>query len=67
MENVVCGHLENLGYEIKSKAIKPEDLFLADQVIVTNSLMGAVPVISFDGKKIAEPTDLCQKINDLVL
>jgi len=67
MEKVVCELLSNWGYVSESKKLYPEDLFLADQVIITNSLIGAVPVLNIDGKKLKKPTDLWLKINDAVL
>ena len=67
MEKVVCELLSNWGYLSESKKLYPENLFLADQVIITNSLIGAVPVLSIDGKKLKTPTDLWLKINNAVL
>jgi len=45
----------------------PEDLNDADLVMITNSLMGAVPMLSLDGKKLARTSDLWREINDAVL
>ena len=67
MEQVVCKLLYNRGYKVISQKILPKDLFFADQVFITNSLMGIVPVLSLDGKKMSPPTDLWEKINDIVL
>jgi len=67
MEKVVCELLLSWGYISESKKLYPEDLFLADQVIITNSLIGAVPVLNIDGKKLRPPTDLWMKINNAVL
>jgi len=67
MAKAVTRNLDHSGFEIKSKKVLPEDLYSADQVWVTNSLMGAVPVLSLDGKPLAHPTDLWQKINNQVL
>jgi len=67
MEKVVCELFLSWGYMSESKKICIEDLFLADQVIITNSLIGAVPVLSIDEKKLKKPTDLWMKINDAVL
>jgi hypothetical protein len=36
-------------------------------VLLTNSLMGAVPALSLDGKKLGEPFGLWQEINREVL
>jgi len=64
---VVAQYLEHSGFEIKSQPVLPEDLFSADQVWLANSLMGAVPVLSLDGKSLAHPTDLWQKVNVQIL
>ncbi len=64
MEKVVSELLLSQGYMSESKNLCLEDLFLADQVIITNSLIGAIPVLSIDGKKLKKPTDLWMKIND---
>jgi len=47
--------------------VRPEDLFESDQVMITNSLIGVVPVLRLDGEKLPEPSGLWQKINDVVL
>jgi para-aminobenzoate synthetase component 1 len=67
MAKAVTLFLEQAGFEIKTQKILPEDLYSADQVWITNSLMGAAPVLSLDGKPLARPTDLWQKVNDRVL
>ena len=66
IENVAKRTLGEWGYEIEKKEIKPEELFSADEVIITNSLIGAVPVISLDGKKLSKPSDLCERLNSLI-
>ncbi|MFC1828918.1 aminodeoxychorismate synthase component I [Thermodesulfobacteriota bacterium] len=67
MEKAVCGLLSERRYKIEKKPMKPEDLFSFDQVLLTNSLMGIVPVVSIDGKKLSKPSDLWQKINQEIL
>ena len=59
--------LTRWGYNCKQQKIFPEDLFDADGVIITNSLMGAVPIISLDEKKLEPATVLCRKINEAIL
>ena len=41
----------------------PGDLVRADGVILTNALMGAVPVTEVDGVRLAEISVLCDRIN----
>jgi para-aminobenzoate synthetase component 1 len=67
MEAVVCKLLSVWDYKMEKRAVNPEDLFAVDEVLVANSLMGAVPVLSLDGKKLPIPSDLWQKINNEVL
>ncbi|MFC1489474.1 aminotransferase class IV [Thermodesulfobacteriota bacterium] len=63
MEKAVCELLSERGYKIEQRTVKPKDLFSFDQVLLTNSLMGAVPVLSINGKNLPTPSDLWQKIN----
>jgi para-aminobenzoate synthetase component 1 len=49
MEKNVCELLKESDYVIKREKVMPEDLFKFDNVIITNSLMGALPALSFDG------------------
>ena len=67
MEKTVCEVLSERGFSLENKTLKPEDLFSFDQVLLTNSLMGAVPVLSLDGKKLPPPSDLWQEINHALL
>lgn len=64
MEEEVCGLLLGWGYRVKEEVVKPKDLFAADDVLITNSLIGAVPVLGVDGKPLKIPSDLCRRIND---
>ncbi|MBW1693435.1 MAG: aminodeoxychorismate synthase component I [Deltaproteobacteria bacterium] len=66
MENVVCKVLAKWGFRMENKRVRVEDLFEFDHMMVTNSLMGAVPILSIDGKKLPEPSDLCEKINKVI-
>ncbi|MCD6353040.1 MAG: aminodeoxychorismate synthase component I [Proteobacteria bacterium] len=67
MEKIVCNFLLKLGYKIENKKIRGEDLFSVDEVLITNSLIGALPVLSIDRTKTGKPSDLGQKINKAVL
>ncbi|UCD32891.1 MAG: aminodeoxychorismate synthase component I, partial [Desulfobacterales bacterium] len=66
MENVVCKVLTQWGFRMENIRVRIEDLFEFDHMMVTNSLMGAVPVLSIDGKKLPETSDLCAKINKVI-
>ena len=58
--------LSKSGYRIERKKIKPGDLFSSGNVILTNALMGAVPVLSLDGKKMQYSENICEKINSSI-
>ena len=67
MEKAVADLLKGWGYDLKKRAVEPQDLFKADQVLITNSLIGAVPVLRINGKELSVPDDLWQRINENVL
>ena len=63
MEAAISRHLTARGYAVKRAKVWPEDVLDQDQVLLTNALMGAVPVLSLDGNSLPPPTDLSQRIN----
>jgi para-aminobenzoate synthetase component 1 len=63
MEACALEYLKNQGYRIAHKPLFPVDLYSADQVFVTNALMGAVPVVALDETAVAAPSALCRRIN----
>lgn len=63
MQNVICDLLCKWGYVIESRKFRIDDLFNNYQILLTNALMGAVPVLSIDGKATARRTGICEKIN----
>ncbi len=67
MEAAVCKLLSVWDYTLEKRAVRVEDLFAVDEVMVANSLMGVVPVLSIDGKKLPRPSDLWHKINTAIL
>ncbi len=67
MDTEVCKLFTGWGFTIESKKLFLEDLFIFDEIMITNSLIGAVPVLSIDGKKLPEPSDLWKKINKILL
>ena len=66
MEACVLKQLAAMGYGLRHRPIYPGELFEADQVLLTNALMGCVPAIALDGRNLAAPDDLAQKINAFV-
>ena len=67
MEHQVVDYLLEQRFEVKTRKIMPGDFFCADQVILTNSLIGAVPVLSLDGKKLNNDAEFCKSISEEIL
>jgi para-aminobenzoate synthetase component 1 len=63
MERAACDALAARGYDIGSEVLMPGNLQQADAVILTSSLIGAVPVIEVDGVPLKPATALCDEIN----
>lgn len=66
-QSVLLDLLSGWGYSFEHQKVFQKDLLNADGIIITNSLMGAVPVISLDEKKLKPATLLCDKINKAIL
>ncbi len=66
MERPVLHWLAENGFAIEKRPVFEEDLLRADQVFITNALMGVVPALSLDGKRLSLPSDLWQEINAAV-
>ena len=67
MEKKVCDILSEMGYAITTQPVFPKDLFSFDTVLMTNALIGAVPVLSLDGKGFSPPATLWRDISLRVL
>ena len=67
MAKAICRLLEKWGYTICQKPLQPEILLEAQQVLLANALMGAVPVIGVDNADRPTDGDLWQKINDSII
>ena len=67
MQQKVCELFSEWGYRMETRKVRPEDLFSVDQVIISNSLIGAIPVLSLDRAKLKSPSNLCERINNVVL
>lgn len=62
-ENIVCNLLKGWGCDITSARLKSDDIFKAELVFITNSLIGAVPVSYLDDKPLNSSSALCRKLN----
>jgi len=67
MKEKVLNVLSSWGYGVEIKNMKLEDLFSVDNVIITNSLMGAAPIKKIDNKGLRNSIDICKKLNDVVM
>jgi len=55
--------LSGAGYRISGKRVAPKEFFSFGPVILTNALMGAVPVISLDNSRLEYSREVCALIN----
>jgi len=67
MQKTVCSKLTEFGYTVENGKLTPGAFFQADMVLCTNALMGAVPIVSLDGKGMRYDSDLCEQVNARVL
>ncbi|MCD6560226.1 MAG: aminodeoxychorismate synthase component I [Deltaproteobacteria bacterium] len=67
MQAEVFELLSSRGYGIEKKKVKKNDLFSFDDILVSNSLIGVLPVLSIDGRRLKKPSGLWLEINDKVL
>jgi hypothetical protein len=58
--------LPRWGFRVEERRLEAEDLLSADQVFLTNSLMGAVPALSLHDAELRYDSALCDKINEAV-
>ncbi|NNG00017.1 MAG: aminodeoxychorismate synthase component I [Desulfobacteraceae bacterium] len=64
--DTACRLLARGGYTISTEALTPDDMFRADLVLVTNSLMGVVPVLSVDGRRLKSSQSIPTPLDPLV-
>jgi para-aminobenzoate synthetase component 1 len=58
--------LPQWGFAVEDRRLAVEELLTADQVLLTNSLLGAVPALSLHEAKLRHDSALCDKINQAV-
>jgi len=63
MEKLVCDLLADWKFDIMTRPLTSKELLTDGEVLVMNSLMGVLPVLSIDGKRLKPATDLWQQIN----
>jgi para-aminobenzoate synthetase component 1 len=66
MAHAVCELLSTWGTPVAERRLTVDELKSATNVIMTNALIGAVPVVAVDGAAVAADSDLCKRINDVL-
>ena len=67
MADAVCRQLIKWDYKIRHQPVRPEMLHSAEQVVITNALMGAVPVCTLDTEDLPCNGDLWRRLNDALI
>ncbi len=62
--NSVLTILSDKGYDIEKKKMGHEGFYSYPNIFLVNALMGAVKVLSVDGKKIEQEKGICSMINE---
>ena len=63
MQAAASACMVDWGYQVQRRAVLPEDLMTADQVLVTNSLMGAVAVLDLDGRALPQKPAILKRLS----
>jgi para-aminobenzoate synthetase component 1 len=63
MQAVLVQQLMEQGFTLVNRTLMPVDLLQADQVLLSNSLIGVVPALSLDGRAIATNLDFCLQLH----
>jgi len=58
--------LPNFGFAVEDRRLTVEDLLAADQVLLMNALLGAVPVLSLHDTELRYDSALCNELNEAV-
>ena len=66
MSAAVARLLRDWGYAVENRRLTVEHLMAADQVFVTNSVIGAVPAISLDEVQLGYDSVLCEELTRAV-
>jgi para-aminobenzoate synthetase component 1 len=63
MQAAVTAALKSQGYSLQHNPTTMADLLSAEEVLLSNALMGVVPVLSLDNTRLNPPSDLWQRLN----
>jgi para-aminobenzoate synthetase component I len=67
MEEKVLQMLSLWGYTLERKHITVDDLLTADNILITNSLIGAAPIKKIDNIALKDSNDICKKLNNVLM
>jgi len=67
MEKKVLHELSRWGYTPEKKCMTMDDLLIADNVLITNSLIGAAAVKKIDNNSLKSSIDICKNLNDVIM
>jgi para-aminobenzoate synthetase component I len=67
MEEKVLHVLSLWGYTPEKKYMTTDDLLIADNVLMTNSLIGAAPVKNIDDNGLKDSKDICKNLNNVIM
>ena len=63
MQQAACRLLKAWGYTVEYRVMPPDALRDHDRVILTNALMGAVPVAAIEDRQFAHAGEICARLN----
>lgn len=66
MQAKALSALSTLGFEIVNRLVYPDELFTAEAVLLTNSLLGVIGSSLVDGQMISQRKDLVRQLNNLI-
>jgi para-aminobenzoate synthetase component I len=67
MEQAALALLAKQGISVQTRRLVVDDLKTSQALVVTNALMGAVPVMALDGRPVPTDESFCQRLNDALL
>ena len=67
MTQAVCRQLKIWNYRIIDQKVQPEALYAAEQILVTNALMGVVPISHVNNTPCAINNELWIQLNDQII
>lgn len=67
--NMVCRQVPKMGYNLRESYLTRHELYNADEVFLTNSTCGVIPVVRYDGRVIGSgsPGVITNRLKDFIL